>query len=199
MKTSISVVQASKFFRLVCYSSILTRSSTRLVISPDFVIACIVYAREHAQSSAASPAESEFSQHDLLSDYASVASSNSPPHLVSKLEAMFYYSGISPTPPKLVYRTGSLKTPWVKPTGPESYRKLKQARGVFVHRLSVVWKDVGPVVRDLLNAQKVAWTSIDVVRFITDGMETETRRSAVLSSSGSAFVLIRFRPRMPSA
>ena len=192
-------MQASKLFLLVCYSSILTRSSTRLVISPDFVIACIVYAREHAQSSAASPAESEFSQHDLLSDYASVASSNSPPHLVSKLEAMFYYSGISPTPPKLVYRTGSLKTPWVKPTGPESYRKLKQARGVFVHRLSVVWKDVGPVVRDLLNAQKVAWTSIDVVRFITDGMETETRRSAVLSSSGSAFVLIRFRPRMPSA
>ncbi|ETW77761.1 hypothetical protein HETIRDRAFT_243201, partial [Heterobasidion irregulare TC 32-1] len=128
-----------------------------------------------------SPTESEFSRLDLLSDYVSVASSNSPPYLVSKLEAMLYYSGISPTPPKLVYRTGSLKTPWVKPTGSDSYRKLKQARGVFGHRLNVVWKDVGPVVRDLLNARKVAWTSIDVVRFITDGdIDEKTRGPVVL-------------------
>ncbi|KAI0311475.1 hypothetical protein OF83DRAFT_1068738 [Amylostereum chailletii] len=81
----------------------------------------------------------------------------SPPYVVSKPEAMFYYSGISPTPPKLVYRTGSSKTPWVKPTGLGSYRKLKQARGVFGHKLNVVWKS------------RVAWTSIDVARFITDG------------------------------
>jgi hypothetical protein len=82
-----------------------------------------------------------------LSDYASSTSSNSPPCLVSKLEAMFYYSGISPTPPKLVYRTGSSKMPWSKPTGLESYHKLKQARGVFGHKLNAVWKDVGPLVR----------------------------------------------------
>ena len=58
---------------------------------------------------------------------------------------------------------------WVRPTGFESYRKLKQARGVFGHKLNVVWDDVGPKVRDLLSAQSVAWTSIDVVRFITSG------------------------------
>lgn len=96
------------------------------------------------------------------------------------IEAMFYYSGISPTPPKLVYRTGSAKAPWVKPTGLESYRKLKQVRGVFGHKLNVVWKDVGPRVRDLLNAQRVAWTSIDVVRFITDGNGDEKLHGPVV-------------------
>ena len=93
---------------------------------------------------------------------------------------MFYYSGISTTPPKLVYRTGGSKTPWVMPTGFEAYRKLKQARGVFGHKLNVVWKDVGPLVRDLLNTQRVAWTSIDVVRFITDGDDDEKIRGPVV-------------------
>ncbi|KAH8108684.1 hypothetical protein DFH11DRAFT_1862160 [Phellopilus nigrolimitatus] len=150
------------------------------MISSQFVTACIVYAREHVQSSAIPPTESKFSQLSLLNDYVSSASSNSPPYVVSKLEAMFYYSGISPTPPKLVYRTGSSKTPWVKPTGLESYRKLKQARGVFGHKLNVVWKVVGPLVRDLLNTQRVAWTSIDVVRFITDGDGDEKIRGPVV-------------------
>jgi hypothetical protein len=112
-----------------------------------------------------------------LSDYASSPSSNSPP---SKFEAMFYYSGISPYPPKLVYRTGGSKTPWSEPTGLESYRKLKQARGVFGHKLNAVWKDVGPLVRDLLKAQGVAWTSIDVVRFLTDGDGDEKIRGPVV-------------------
>ncbi|KAH9933544.1 hypothetical protein B0H21DRAFT_825804 [Amylocystis lapponica] len=93
----------------------------------------------------------------------------SPPHLVSKDEAMFYYSGISPSPPKLVYRTGLLTTPWVNPKGLEAYRKLKQVRGVFDHKLNNVWEDLGPQVRDLLNVQRISWTSIDVARFITDG------------------------------
>ncbi|KAH8119558.1 hypothetical protein DFH11DRAFT_1838878 [Phellopilus nigrolimitatus] len=131
-------------------------------------------------STAISPTESEFSRLSLLRDYASRASSNSPPYLVSKLEAMYYYSGISPTPPKLVYRTGSLKTPWIKPTGLESYRKLKQVRGVFGHRINDVWEDVGPLVRDLLNTQGVAWTSIDVARFITDGDGDEKIRGPVV-------------------
>ncbi|EIN13897.1 hypothetical protein PUNSTDRAFT_23867, partial [Punctularia strigosozonata HHB-11173 SS5] len=78
------------------------------------------------------------------------------------------YSGISPSPPKLVY-TGLLTTPWVKPQGPEAYRKLKQVRGVFNHRVNDVWEDLGPQVRDLLNVQRISWTSVDVARFITDG------------------------------
>ena len=174
--SSLELSQVSSF-AFYYYSSILTRSYTCLVISSQFVASCIVYAREHAQSSAISLTETEFSQ---LNDYASSASSNNPPYVVSKLEAMSYYSGISPTPPKLVYRTGSSKRPWVKPTGLESYRKLKQARGVFGHKLNLVWKAVGPLVRDLLNTQKVAWTSIDVARFITDGDGDEKIRGPVV-------------------
>lgn len=82
---------------------------------------------------------------------------------------MFYYSGISPSPPKLVYRTRLSTTPWVKPKGLEAYRRLKQVRGVFGHKLNDVWEGVGPQVRDLLNVQQISWTSIDVARFITDG------------------------------
>lgn len=107
----------------------------------------------------------------MADDYASSASSHDPPPLyfVSKDEAMFYYSGISPSPPKLVYRTGLSTRPWVKPKGLEAYRKLKEVRGVFGHQLNDVWEDVGPQVRDLLNVRQVSWTSIDVARFVNDG------------------------------
>jgi hypothetical protein len=156
------------------------------VISSEFVTCCrsdsepASTAQEHTQSSAIYPTESESAQLGLSNDHESGASSNSPSYLVSELEAMSYYSGISPTPPKLVYRTGRLKTPWFKPTGLESYCKLKQARGVFGHKLNEIWKVVGPLVRDLLNAQRVAWTSIDVVRFITDGDGDEKIRGPVV-------------------
>lgn len=78
---------------------------------------------------------------------------------------MFYHHGISPSPPKLVYCTGLLMTPWVKPEGLEVDRKLKQVRGVFGHMLNDVWEVLGPQVRDLLNVQRISWTSIDVARF----------------------------------
>lgn len=137
-----------------------------------------MFAQQCAQDSAAtlaSPTESDFSNLSLVDDYPSSASSHDspPPHFVSKDEAMFYYSGISPSPPKLVYRTGLSTTPWVKPKGLEAYRKLKQVRGVFGHKLNDVWEDVGPQVRDLLNVQQISWTSVDVARFITDG-ESDT-------------------------
>ncbi|KAF8165138.1 hypothetical protein B0H34DRAFT_780108 [Crassisporium funariophilum] len=96
----------------------------------------------------------------LRSDYASSASSNPARCQISKAVAIFYYAGISLTPPKLVYRTGGEKTPWVMPKGQEAYRRLKQARGVFGHKLNALWND-----------DNVVWTSIDVVRFVTDGDE----------------------------
>ncbi|KZT19676.1 hypothetical protein NEOLEDRAFT_1232745, partial [Neolentinus lepideus HHB14362 ss-1] len=119
----------------------------------------------------ASPTESDFSNLSLVDDYPSSASSHDPPppYFVSKDEAMFYYSDISPSPPKLVYHTGLSTTPWVKPKGLEAYRKLKEVRGIFGHKLNDVWEDVGPQVRDLLNVRQISWTSIDVARFITDG------------------------------
>ncbi|KAI0801257.1 hypothetical protein C8Q74DRAFT_1214903 [Fomes fomentarius] len=82
----------------------------------------------------------------------SSASSNSPPYLPSKDERTFYYSDILG-----------------KAYGPEAYRRLKQMRGVFGHKLNDVWnKEVGPLVRDLLTTQRVPWTTIDVARFVTE-------------------------------
>ena len=112
-------------------------------------------------------ADTDFPQLSLYDDYASSTSPSSPPYAISKFEAMFYYSGISPTPPRLVYRTG--KTPWVMPNGPEAYRRLKQLRGVFGHKINDEWKNLGPKVCDLLDSQGVLFTSIDVVRFLNDG------------------------------
>ncbi|KAI0032653.1 hypothetical protein K488DRAFT_49424 [Vararia minispora EC-137] len=89
---------------------------------------------------------------------------------------MFYYAGISPTPPRLVYRTGSDARPFIMPKGLEAYRRLKETRGVFNHPLNLVWATkAGPKVRDLLTAERVAWTSIDGIRFLThedDGTTT---------------------------
>lgn len=153
--------------------------SSHSVISAEFVTSCIVYAREHAQGPPSSPADST-SKLNLVSNYTSSASTDPPSHAVSKHEAIFYYSGISPTPPKLVYRTGSSKAPWIKPTGLEAYRRLKQVRGVFGHKLNLVWSDVGPRARDLLKAQGVAWTSIDVARFVTKADDDQEIRGPVV-------------------
>ena len=46
--------------------------------------------------------------------------------------------------PRLVYRTG--KAPWIKPTSPEAYPKLRQLREVFSHRINDMWKTLGPAV-----------------------------------------------------
>ena len=51
---------------------------------------------------------------------------------------------------------------------------------MFGHNLSLVRKAVGPPVRDLLNTQRVAWTSIDVTRFMTDGDGDEKIRGPVM-------------------
>jgi hypothetical protein len=80
-------------------------------------------------------------------DYSSSISSDSSAHDISVAEAIFYYAGISPDPPKLVYRTG--KTPWIKPTGPEAYRELKKLCGVFGHKIKDVWNTLGHEVRNL--------------------------------------------------
>ncbi|KAG8988593.1 hypothetical protein FRB94_000575 [Tulasnella sp. JGI-2019a] len=142
------------------------------VISSEFVLSCIVLAWQRAQGTAISPTDTNFSDLSLWSDYTSSASSNPARYQISKAEAIFYYAGISPTPLKLVYRTGGKKTPWVMPKGQEAYRRLKQAHGMFGHKLNAIWNDdVGPKVRDLLITQNVAWTSIDIVRFVTDGDE----------------------------
>jgi hypothetical protein len=94
---------------------------------------------------------------------------------------MWYYAGLASCP-KLVYRTG--KKAWIKPTGPEAYRQLKELRAVFGHKINVAWPDLGKV-RDLVNSHKIRWTSIDVARFLI--AETE-------KSPAPPFFLSRYSP-----
>ncbi len=99
---------------------------------------------------------------------------------------MFYYSVISPG--ARIYRLSNSKTPYVKLTG---WRRFKEARGGFGHKLHVVWKDVRPKVRGLLKTHKIL-TSV--------AMKTRTsaRRSMVRWSSGWVFFPLRSMARMPS-
>ncbi|KAF8550285.1 hypothetical protein OG21DRAFT_1478584 [Imleria badia] len=73
-------------------------------------------------------------------------SSSSPPDVISKVEAAFYYAG-SP--------------------GPEAYRPLKHLYPVYNHKLGNKWEDIYPKVRDLLDKQQVRFSTIDLVRFRT--------------------------------
>jgi hypothetical protein len=139
---------------------------SRPVISADFIAMCIIFAKEYSQSSTFSPTDTDFSELSLDDGPAYSTPSQSPPYSVSQAEAVFYYSGLYSSP-RLVYRTGT--TPWTKPTGPEAQRQLKELRPVFGHKLNIVWKDLGPKVRQLLDSQGVLWTTIDVVRFIKVG------------------------------
>jgi hypothetical protein len=140
-----------------CYLPILTLLFFPLsVITEAFLPTCIGIAGENGKGSTISPSETDFSNDDPASST----------QYVSKMEAMFYYSGL-PSGPKLVYRTGT--TPWTKPTGPEPYRELKELRPVFGHKLNLVWKELGPEVCDCLDSVGVLWTSVDVIRFIKVG------------------------------
>lgn len=93
-------------------------------------------------------------------------SASGAPSMPSIAEAMFYYSGLRSST-RLVYRTEPM--PWAMPTGPKAYRRSKELRPVFGHKLNVVWKDLGPKVCHFLDSQGVLWTSIDVVRSVTVG------------------------------
>lgn len=45
------------------------------------------------------------------------------------------------TPPKLIYCTGIRQ--FILPKGPEAYRRSKEVRGFYGHKLNVVWGSVG--------------------------------------------------------
>ena len=122
------------------------------------------------QSRTLSPSDTDFCETDpstmsLSGELASSFSSYSFPDTISKVEATLYYAGISRSPPKLVYRT--LKDPFVMPKEPEAYRRLKYLCPVYGHKLGDKWEDVCLKIRDLLDKEKVRFSTIDVVRFRT--------------------------------
>ncbi|KAF8642055.1 hypothetical protein AX16_009711, partial [Volvariella volvacea WC 439] len=141
------------------------------MISVEFVQLCIAFA--HAQYAPISPTSStlsDFSHPSLQpSDTATSLSTVASIHSVSEDEAKIWYSGVSPDPPLLVFRTGRDKHPWVEPKGLEAYRTFKSVRGVFGHALKTVWKTVGRQTLDLLKDRNIRYTSVDPARFITYG------------------------------
>jgi hypothetical protein len=86
-------------------------------------------------------------------------------------EALAYYAGLPSAPQAvLVCRTGN--TSWKRPTGPEAYRVLMEAKPVFDHQIATVWDNLGPKVPDYLDSVGVTWSSIDVVRFANVGEDS---------------------------
>jgi hypothetical protein len=155
-------IRTSKFLNVLL---LLFYIDARLVSSSTFLHECIALARQNSQGPTHSPTDADFSDLSLHDEYASSVSSGSSPHVISKVEATFYYAGISFSPPKLVSRTST--DPFVMPKGPEAYRRLKHLYPVYDHKLGDKWEDVGPKVRDLLDKQQVRFSTIDLVRFRT--------------------------------
>lgn len=120
-----------------------------------------------------------------MSDNSSSATSLSPTscYNVSADEAKYYYSGVSTSPPRLIYRSDLLSRPWVKPEleGLDAHRVFKRLSGVHGHKIGEVWENiVGPKALNLLDNEGVAWTSIDLVRFITYGENEEGIKGPVV-------------------
>lgn len=127
---------------------------------------CVDLAKEENRPSLSSTTAVESMFSDQGSMDTDATSPTSPPYLVSKLEAQFYYAGL-PSNPLLIYRTGT--TPWKRPTGLEAYRELKEIKPVFSHGIVAVWGDLGPKICTCLDSMRVKWTSVDVVRFAKVG------------------------------
>ncbi|KAJ3480067.1 hypothetical protein NLI96_g8623 [Meripilus lineatus] len=94
-----------------------------------------------------------------LSTSPSNTSDQSP---VSEKEAKYYYFGL-PSCPRLVARSSSLTIPWKEPTGPEESFPRKQLGPGTNHAIGPVWEKLADAILNLLGAEKVAWTSLDLV------------------------------------
>ena len=83
---------------------------------------------------------------------------------VSEEESYSYYAGF-PSRPRLVARSSTPTTPWKAPTGRWAYHVRKELKAVGNHALNDIWEDtLAPLVLDILESEKVKFTSVDVVR-----------------------------------
>lgn len=93
----------------------------------------------------------------------STTSYSCDPHAVSRQEALSYYAGL-PSKPTLLFRTGMK---WTPPSGPEAHLRRKELRPVFHHSIVDKWNGgLGLEVAGIMDAQKIFFSTIDVVRFI---------------------------------
>ena len=83
---------------------------------------------------------------------------------VSEEESYCYYANL-PSRPRLVARSSTPTTPWKAPTGWWAYPVRKELKAVGNHPLNDIWEDtLAPLVLDILESEKVKFTSVDVVR-----------------------------------
>ncbi|KAF4619733.1 hypothetical protein D9613_004713 [Agrocybe pediades] len=103
-----------------------------------------------------------------IPDASTSSSSPAARYIPSDLEARCYYRGVSATPPRLIYRTDLSIRPWVMPGPFWEIPTPKRANGVFGHKLNELWEDkVSPKVQSFLNDERVDWSSVELVRFIS--------------------------------
>jgi len=110
-------------------------------------------------------------EHTVLSQDQDI---DAPSHAVSEYEKTSYYNGITKVGehPDLLYRTGSAKYPWIKPTGRIAHQPTKSLCGVHGTPLNPVWSIVGPQVSNLVRSVVNGYT-INPVRFVTHGEDGE--------------------------
>lgn len=123
-----------------------------------------------------SPLTSNFSALTFASEGTVVSEHGPDPY-----ERASYYNGITGDGdhPELVYRSDALTTPFPKPVGRFSHIPVKSVRGVFGTPLNQVWGAVLPQIRDIIEAQKIRWSSIAPARFFTHGPPGEEEKGSL--------------------
>ena len=102
------------------------------------------------------------------------------PYVPSDWERTTYYSGISPDPPELIYRSDFLENPFPIPKGRHPYLPTKTAHGVFNTPLNAVWGTVAPQICECLKALKIRYSSINVARFVTECEDGNNTRGPIV-------------------
>jgi len=98
---------------------------------------------------------------------------NSAPYALSDWERTTYYSGISPNPPELLYRSDLLENPFPIPKGRHPHPITKTVYGVFDTPLNAVWDSIAPQICEFLKVRKIRYSAIKAARFVTHGEDGE--------------------------
>jgi hypothetical protein len=86
------------------------------------------------------------------------------PYYLSDWEKTTYYSGISPDPPELLYRSDLLQNPFPVSKGRHFHLPTKTVHGVFNTQLNAVWDTVAPDICDLLKKGKIFYSAVKAAR-----------------------------------
>ena len=91
------------------------------------------------------------------------------PHLISKYERVYYWNGISPDPPELLYRLDLDLNPFLVPVPGERWSELpvKTTEGVFGMPLNAVWDIIALMIVSLLKKRIIKYSAINTAHFST--------------------------------